>query len=90
MDKPSRATFKSKVIPATVLIFFIIAIPLPFKPSIWSFVIGNSINNHLDKSTDDIYLGGKIHELSPLDYVYSKIPGSGYMGPQVFQYSKNG
>jgi hypothetical protein len=35
---------------------FVIAIPLPFKPSIWSYVTARQIQKQLDKSTADVLL----------------------------------
>lgn len=56
MLKPSNSVVK-RVVPVIVgLIIFILVVPLPFKPSLWSYFHGKRLSSELNKSTEAVYL----------------------------------
>ncbi len=57
-----------------VLVIFIVvvaAIPLPFKPSLWSVYKEYQLNTQLKKSSDPVYIA-KLTEFEPSFTIYSK------------------
>ncbi len=67
----TRRVSKNILIVGAAVIFLAAAIPLPFKPSLWSAYKKYQLTNQLKKSSDPVYIT-KVTDFKPSFTIYSK------------------